>query len=205
MNQKLTVQSVAIGALVPDPQNARAHSERNLKAIMDSLTQFGQRRPLVVTGDNIVIAGNGTLEAAKRLGWDTVTITRTPADWDYHRARAYALADNRTAELAEWDSAVLADQLLDLDANGWAIDGLGFEASDLGVFDVSEAAPPTLDDGDKKPFQQITFTLHETQAEVVMQAIAAIKLHEDTSSTVNANGNANALAALCQRYLDGQL
>lgn len=121
----LKVQKVAIGRLVPDPANARKHSEANLSAIANSLTQFGQRKPVVVTKDMVVVAGNGTMEAAKSLGWDELWVTILP--WsDYAKSRAFALADNRTAELAEWDSAVLADQLLELDAEGWDTELLGF-------------------------------------------------------------------------------
>lgn len=122
----LKILNVAVGSLQPDPNNARTHDEKNLKAIMGSLKKFGQRKPIVVAG-NVVIAGNGTLEAAKQLGWEKIAITRVPADWDYDTARAYALADNRTAELAEWDAQVLADQLIELDSVGWDVAEFGFE------------------------------------------------------------------------------
>ncbi len=122
----LKVEVVSVDALTPDPENARTHSDRNLAAIAGSLRQFGQRRPLVCYGST-VIAGNGTLEAAKSLGWTEVAITRVPRDWTFDQARAYALADNRTGELAEWDTKVLADQLVDLDAIGWDVSTFGFE------------------------------------------------------------------------------
>lgn len=121
----LKVQTVPVESLTSDPANARKHSPKNLEAIAGSLRRFGQRRPLVVHGD-VVIAGNGTLEAAKSLGWAEISITRTPSSWSYEEARAYALADNRTAELAEWDSALLADQLVELDAVGFDVSEFGF-------------------------------------------------------------------------------
>ena len=113
--------------LTLDPRNARTHSQKNLDAIATSLTKFGQRKPIVVTGDGVVLAGNGTLEAAKSLKWDYIDVSVTPADWDIDTARAYALADNRTAELAEWDEAVLAQQLLELHDADFDIEALGFE------------------------------------------------------------------------------
>jgi site-specific DNA-methyltransferase (adenine-specific) len=113
--------------LTLDPRNARTHSQKNLDAIATSLTKFGQRKPIVVTGDGVVLAGNGTLEAAKSLKWDYIDVSVTPADWDLDTARAYALADNRTAELAEWDEAVLAQQLLELHDADFDIEALGFE------------------------------------------------------------------------------
>lgn len=126
-NHDLKVEIVEISTLIPDPANARKHGQRNLDAIRASLREFGQRRALVVTGESVVIAGNGTMEAAKALGWTKIAITRTPKEWDYDRARAYALADNRTAELAEWDMKILNEQLLELDANGFNITDLGFD------------------------------------------------------------------------------
>ena len=113
--------------LTLDPRNARTHSQKNLDAIATSLTKFGQRKPIVVTGDGVVLAGNGTLEAAKSLKWDYIDVSVTPADLDLDTARAYALADNRTAELAEWDEAVLAQQLLELHDADFDIEALGFE------------------------------------------------------------------------------
>jgi site-specific DNA-methyltransferase (adenine-specific) len=113
--------------LTLDPRNARTHSQKNLDAIANSLTKFGQRKPIVITNDGVVLAGNGTLEAAKSLNWDYIAVTVTPADWDLDTSRAYALADNRTAELAEWDEAVLAQQLLELHDADFDIEALGFE------------------------------------------------------------------------------
>lgn len=131
---ELKIETVSISTLTPDPANARKHDGRNLQAIENSLLKFGQRKPICVTPDSIVVAGNGTLEAAKNLGWTEIVIARTPVGWTWEQIRAFALADNRTAELAEWDDKVLADQLLELDANGWDLKDIGFETLE----------PPTL-------------------------------------------------------------
>lgn len=124
---ELRIENVNITSLRPDPANARKHDDRNLTAIASSLEKFGQRKPIVVTPDSIVVAGNGTLEAAKSLGWTQIAIARTPVGWTWDQIKAFALADNRTAELAEWDDNVLAEQLLELDANGWDLKDIGFE------------------------------------------------------------------------------
>ena len=123
----LKIETVAIESLTPDPANARKHNAKNLDAIADSLKLFGQRKPLTVTPNSIVVTGNGTLEAAKSLGWTEIVIARTPIGWTWEQIRAWALADNRTAELAEWDDKILAEQLLELDAVGWDLEDLGFE------------------------------------------------------------------------------
>lgn len=126
--ENLRIENVKTNSLQFDPTNARKHSQKNLEAIEGSLKLFGQRKPIIVTPDNFVIAGNGTLQAALNLGWDEIAIARTPIDWDYEKIKAFALADNRTAELAEWDPQILKEQLLELDANGWELSEFGFES-----------------------------------------------------------------------------
>ena len=98
-----------ISDLSNDPANARKHNERNIDAIIASLRRFGQQKPIVVDSSGVVRAGNGTLEAARRLGWESIDCVTTSLQGS--DAIAYAIADNRTAELAEWDEDTLAAQL----------------------------------------------------------------------------------------------
>jgi site-specific DNA-methyltransferase (adenine-specific) len=123
----VNVEQVDIGSLKPDPANARKHSKRNLDAIAESLRQFGQQRAAVIRSDGTVLAGNGMLDAARALGWTQVSVTVVPDEWTDDQARAYALADNRTAELAEWDGSILDDHLQTLIAAGWDVGDLGFD------------------------------------------------------------------------------
>ena len=125
---------ISIAQLSLDPKNARKHSARNLEAIAASLLKFGQRKPLVVHR-GVVLAGNGTLEAARSLGWTEIEVSEVPDNWDNDTAKAYALADNRTAELAEWDESELAKQLLELQDADWNIEELGFEVPALSDID----------------------------------------------------------------------
>lgn len=122
----MIIETWLIKNLQADPNNARTHDKRNIDAIAASLEQFGQRKPIVITAEGVVLAGNGTMTAAKQLGWKELQVSVTPEDWDYATAKAYALADNRTAELAEWDQSVLASQLIELDVEGWNVTDLGF-------------------------------------------------------------------------------
>lgn len=123
----MKLETIDIAELTPDPQNARQHDQTNLKAIEGSLREFGQRKPIVISQTNVIVAGNGTVEAAKRLGWTDIQAVRIPADWDANRIKAFALADNRTAELAEWSPQVLAEQLLEIEQAGFDIEAFGFE------------------------------------------------------------------------------
>jgi len=107
----MTIESVAIEVLSADPVNARKHGQRNLDAIAASLRRFGQQKPIVVDSRGIVRAGNGTLAAAKSLGWTQINVVRS--DLSATELTAFAIADNRTAELAEWDAEVLSGLLAD--------------------------------------------------------------------------------------------
>jgi DNA modification methylase len=109
VDRGLEVERVEVSTLLNDPANVRKHNERNLESIKASLARFGQQKPIVVGRDGVVIAGNGTLAAARSLGWSMIDIVRSHLTGA--EATAYAIADNRTAELAEWDEDALAQQL----------------------------------------------------------------------------------------------
>lgn len=106
------VELLPIAELHEDPANVRRHPDRNLAAIAASLARFGQQRPILVDARGIVRAGNGTLAAARSLGWTEIAVVRTGLAGA--EATAYAIADNRTAELAEWDEPGLAEMLRSL-------------------------------------------------------------------------------------------
>jgi DNA modification methylase len=105
----MKVETKKITELIPDPKNARKHSKKNIDAIKKSLSEFGQQKPIVISKDFVIVAGNGFAQAAKELGWENISVVQTELQTD--EARAYAIADNRTAELAEWDEENLTELL----------------------------------------------------------------------------------------------
>lgn len=125
----MKIERVDINSLHLDPSNARKHSDKNLAAIKGSLTKFGQQKPIVVDNKNVVIAGNGTLVAAKALGWDTIDIVKT--ELTKTEAIAFALADNKTSELAEWDMETLNKTLDALLNEGFEVEDIGFDIDDI--------------------------------------------------------------------------
>jgi site-specific DNA-methyltransferase (adenine-specific) len=129
----MKIETLAIADLIPDPQNARQHDDKNIKAIEGSLSQFGQRKPIVITEAGVIVAGNGTVEAAKRLGWTQIDVVKVPDDWTADKIKAFAIADNRTAELATWNQEVLTSQLLELENEGWELAEFGFEPLEMPV------------------------------------------------------------------------
>lgn len=108
-----------------DSNNARIHDKKNLAAIKGSLTKFGQQKPIVISDKNIVLAGNGTLAAAIALGWNEIACVKTTLD--EFNSKAYALADNRSSELASWDTDILGKTLKALSDDGFNIADIGFD------------------------------------------------------------------------------
>jgi ParB-like chromosome segregation protein Spo0J len=134
-DEVLKVERRKIAELKNDPANARKHSPRNLKAIRDSLDVFEQQKPIVVDSRGVVIAGNGTLQAARELGWEEIAVVVT--DLDPAHAQAFGIADNRTAELAEWDTDVLGQLLEGMDSD--LADILSIDDLDLNLPDIETA------------------------------------------------------------------
>lgn len=118
---------VPITSLVLDKRNVRRHGARDIDVIKGSLLEFGQRRPVIVqTGTNVVLSGNGLVQAAQLLGWDTVVAHYV--DDDDLRARRWAILDNKSGQLAEWDTDMLAAALSEQADAGVSLAGMGFDA-----------------------------------------------------------------------------
>lgn len=141
----MQVESMPIGSLLEDPSNVRKHEPKNIDSIKGSLTKFGQQKPIVVDRNNIVVAGNGTLAAARALKWDSINIVRT--DLVGSEAAAFAIADNRTAELAAWDDGALSKTLESLQKEGLDLSAIGFDSDDLTQWlKAPETLPPGCDE-----------------------------------------------------------
>lgn len=126
----MEVKKVKISDLKLDKRNARTHSDKNLSAIKASLEKFGQLKNIVIDSAGNVVAGNGTVTAAKQLGWTEINAHVT--DLKGADLVAFALADNRTAELAEWDTDIKAELLAELELADFDIASIGFDTDDLG-------------------------------------------------------------------------
>jgi DNA modification methylase len=126
--EQLRPLAVPCSDLVLDPANARRHPEPNLEAIKASLRVYGQRKPVVANRRTRTIeAGNGTLQAALALGWSHLAVVYV--DDDPMTAAGFSIADNRTAELAEWDRAALDKLLSEIKTNDPVLDQM---LADLG-------------------------------------------------------------------------
>lgn len=107
------LESLPLDQLSPWPRNARSHSRKQVRQIAESIRRFGFTNPVLVDGENRILAGHGRVEAARELGMATVPCLRvhhmTPAE-----KRAYVLADNKLALNAGWDEELLALELKEL-------------------------------------------------------------------------------------------
>lgn len=112
---------VPLAELSPDPANARKHGPESIDAIKASFQRFGQQKAIVVDKAGVVIAGNGQLEAARALGWTHIAAVRS--DLVGVDRTAFAIADNRIAELSEWDEDALARLGGELDDDTLAVTG----------------------------------------------------------------------------------
>lgn len=143
----LTIETVLLESLTPDPKNVRLHPENNLDAIARSLAAFGQLKPIVVGRDGVIVAGNGTWEAARRLGWKEVQAVRV--DLTPEQARAFSVADNRTSELAAWDFSGLGELLHEVQlADGELLGVVGWSAEEIEGFMgiVPDFQPVSIDE-----------------------------------------------------------
>jgi ParB-like chromosome segregation protein Spo0J len=118
----------------------RKHPERNMATIKASLARFGPARSIVIDQNNVVRAGNGTVEAAIADGLtEAIVVNPKPGqivavrrkDWSDTEATAYSIADNRAAELAEWDEEGLASTLESLRNDEFDLDAIGFDEGEL--------------------------------------------------------------------------
>ncbi len=116
--------------LVPYARNARTHSEDQVAQIAASIVEFGFTNPILAGSDGVIVAGHGRLAAAQKLGLDTVPVVvldhLTPT-----QRRALIIADNRIAENAGWDDAMLRIELQSLQEDGFNLDITGFDADAL--------------------------------------------------------------------------
>ena len=130
MKGATTIEQRPVSALIPYARNARTHSESQVALIAGSIREYGFNNPILVDGENGIIAGHGRLMAAQTLGLETVPVIELSHLSDAQK-RAYVLADNRLAEQAGWDTELLALELGELGNLGLDLGNLGFEPTEL--------------------------------------------------------------------------
>jgi ParB family chromosome partitioning protein len=116
----MEIVDIAVKDLVPYDKNPRRNDEAAVK-VAESIKQFGFKIPLVVDRNNVVVCGHTRLKAAKKLKLKTVPCILAD-DLSEDQIKAFRLVDNRTAEIAEWDFALLEEELADVQLDMTAFD-----------------------------------------------------------------------------------
>ena len=163
----MQIEKREITKLKQDTQNARTHNKRNLEAIKKSLEAFGQQKPIVVNKSWTVVAGNGTLQAAQELGWEEIQVVQTALNAE--QIAAFAIADNRTAELANWDTKILGDLFDDMDMP--LRSSIGFSDSEIAKLLGRELPNLNIDDNlDDIEYRVVVLVAgEEQQAELISE------------------------------------
>lgn len=197
----MIINNKKVTELIPYVNNARTHNEEQVLQIAASIKEFGFTNPVLIDGENGIIAGHGRLMAAKKLGLEEVPTIELSYLSEAQR-KAYILADNKLALNSGWDNDLLAIEFAELGELGFDLDLTGFSSEEIGVdgFEADEVEMPDLRSGDKEPFQQMTFTLHDDQVEQIKAACDIAKKMGEFDS-LNENSNGNALARVCETFM----
>ena len=162
--------------------------------VAESIKEFGFKVQIIIDKDNVIVAGHTRLKAAKRLKLKTVPCI-VADDLTPEQIKAFRLADNKVSEFAEWDMDFLTPELKEIDFD-MAL--FGFE-KDINVDDFGTDF--TLPSGDKGDIEQMTFTLHKEQAELIRYAISITK-DEVVETFGNSNSNGNAIYEVVRQWAE---
>jgi len=194
---------VKITDIKTNSNNPRIIRDEKYKKLLKSIEEFPDmlnKRPIVAFTDKdgkyVVLGGNMRLKALKELKYKEVPII-VADEWTEEQKHEFLIKDN--VGFGEWDWDMLANEWDTEKLEDWGLDIIGFDldADELGT-------EFSLPDGDKAPFQQMTFTLADEQAEQIKNAIADIKQTEEykyVETFGNENSNGNALYLLVTKCL----
>ena len=194
--------------LKQDKRNYRKHNKKNLDLIKKSVSEVGLGRSVVIDNENEIVCGNGLVSTLDKNtpikvietdGTELVVVKRTDLNTNDEKRKQLAIMDNSTSDSSEFDLDSLQADFDVEQLQDWGInDFVGLEDCEIDM--------PELNNGDKPPFQQMTFTLADPQAELIKEALAKIK-HSNSFKYVetygNENSNGNALFCIIEGFLNG--
>lgn len=137
MKTELRVERRGIDELIPYARNSRTHSDGQIAQIAASIREFGFTNPVLVDGENGIIAGHGRVLAARKLGMNDVPCIEL-SHLSESQKRAYIIADNKLALNAGWDDELLALELGELKADGFDLDLTGFGGAELDALLIND-------------------------------------------------------------------
>ena len=188
----MNIQNLSLADIRPYARNPRKNDEA-VKNVAASIREFGFLVPLVIDANHEIVAGHTRYKAAKSLGMKTVPCVIAD-ELTEDQIKAFRLADNKVGEMAGWDMDLLPLELADI---AMPMADFGFEV--ISDDDFSENF--TLDDGEKKPFQQISITVHDEQAKLILAAIKYVYDQNAVTETfTNENHNGNGLYEVVRQW-----
>ena len=147
--KKQQINMVPVEKLIPYVNNARKHSEQQVSQIAASIKEFGFVNPILIDAENVLIAGHGRLAAAHKLGLKEVPCLRVEHLTEAQK-RAYILADNKLAELSEWDNELLSVEFSHLKELGFDSSLTGFSEAEIVSFTEEKNFNPGTEDDQGK-------------------------------------------------------
>jgi len=192
------MESLPISKVRPNSDNPRYIKDEKFKKLVQSIKEFPEMmpvRPIVVNKEMVVLGGNMRLKAMQEAGWSEVPVQ--VVDWSEEKQREFIIKDN--VGFGEWDWDELANTWNSVELEDWGLD------SWQNMDDIETTDEFTLPSGDKEPFQQMTFTLADEQAEQIKNAIADIKQTEEykyVETMGNENSNGNALYLIVMQWAE---
>ena len=188
----MNVKPMPLAEIHPYANNPRKNDEA-VAGVAASIKRFGFLIPMVIDRNNEIICGHTRYKAAKQLG-----LTEVPCviadELTEEEIRAFRLADNKVSEKATWDMDLLPVELAGIML---PMEEFGFESISPDEFEENFV----LDEGEKKPFQQISITVHDKQAALILQAIKYVYDHDAVTETfTNENHNGNGLYEVVREW-----
>ena len=194
----MKIEQVKIGDIKPNPSNPRLIKDDKFRKLVKSIQDFPQMmeiRPIVVNDDMVILGGNMRWKAAKEAGMKAVPVIKA-SELTEDQQREFIIKDN--VGFGEWDWEDLANNWDTEKLEDWGLDIPGF---DIDADKLNESF--SLPDGDKAPFQQMTFTVADEQAALIKNCIDDIKVSDEykyMETHGNENGNGNALFLIIQQW-----
>ena len=195
----MTIETKQLSDLKPAPYNPRTSTKKQEQKLQKSLTKFGVVEPIIFNKQTgYIVGGHFRVRELKKLGYKEVECVVV----DLNEADEKELNIRLNANTGEWDFDTLANEWNVEDLTEWGLDIPNFDGVSLSD-EFSEDF--SLPDGDKAPFQQMTFTLADEQAEKIKNAIADIKQTEEykyCETMGNENSNGNALYLIVMQWAE---
>ena len=190
----MNILTLSLNEIHPYGKNPRKN-DKAVDAVAESIRQYGFLVPLVISKEYEIIAGHTRYKAARKLGLAKVPCVIAD-ELTEEQIKAFRLVDNKVRELAEWDVDLLPLELADIAQD---LSPFGFEAISEDEFGEKF----TLDSGEKKPYQQISLTLHDKQAELILACIDYVHAHGEVKETFgNENHKGNGVYEVVRQWAE---